>query len=405
MSSRSNRALWSIIGSGVVLAAALWRPAGAAPALTACVDKASPTASYDVAVVKAAAKAAGQSTRVSYFDGAAGDDDGFPLKRFRRLVAGRCDLVMGFPVERADPVVPAGMEHTSAYLQTGFVLAARQRQPRSVDELPAQTLVAVTYNSPSNLFFVNDKAITTVVYDTEQQSLAALIAGKVAYAVLWQPSVASYARHHGTAAPLAYRAIHRPHADWALTALYSQRAAVPVKRFERGLEKIRADGTLKALTAKAGFAASAAGGQASATHQSTTGTAAKVAKVKNRFPALYAERQADRGARLYSQHCAVCHGAQLQGVVGPTLKGTAFAEPDDGFTVGGMFTFLSTEMPAGQPGSLKKDEYAAVMAFLLRENGYRPGADELTYAKALRSSTPLVAHRPQSPRTEIALER
>lgn len=106
---------------------------------------------------------------------------------------------------------------------------------------------------------------------------------------------------------------------------------------------------------------------------------------------LFTAAQAKAGSGVYAHHCAQCHGARLQGMVGPTLKGSGFAAKSMSYTVGGMFGFMSQQMPAGEPGSLSKQQYAEVMAFILKENGYRAGGTKLTYASAKASKVPLIS--------------
>ncbi len=102
--------------------------------------------------------------------------------------------------------------------------------------------------------------------------------------------------------------------------------------------------------------------------------------------------QVAHGKSLYSSACAKCHGANLQGMAGPALSGPAFApEGHSHLTIGGIYKYMSTNMPADRPGQMKDQEYADLMAFLLYSNGYRPKAAKLTAETARTSSTPLVA--------------
>ena len=92
------------------------------------------------------------------------------------------------------------------------------------------------------------------------------------------------------------------------------------------------------------------------------------------------EAQIAEGGKLYAKHCAKCHGKAGEGtkkappVVGkdalpldprPTQKvrKTQFHTAQD------VAEFVSTKMPANKPGSLKPDEYYAILAFDLDANG------------------------------------
>ena len=74
-------------------------------------------------------------------------------------------------------------------------------------------------------------------------------------------------------------------------------------------------------------------------------------------PALYTADQASAGAGVYAQACAACHGAQLEGVAAPALKGSAFGEmaAAQGLTVDALLDVISNTMPQSDPGSLKPE--------------------------------------------------
>jgi mono/diheme cytochrome c family protein len=98
-------------------------------------------------------------------------------------------------------------------------------------------------------------------------------------------------------------------------------------------------------------------------------------------PALYTKAQAAAGAKAYAANCAVCHGAKLQGVTAPALKGKD--SPITGIrTVADVYGFASTQMPLGKPGSLSPATYAAILAYLLQQNGHPAGTRALTPSAA-----------------------
>lgn len=89
---------------------------------------------------------------------------------------------------------------------------------------------------------------------------------------------------------------------------------------------------------------------------------------------VFDEVQAEAGQAAFAQHCASCHGADLQGGFGPRLA------PLDPFQfrdapLAGLFEFMRSQMPFGAPGTLGDDVYAAVLAYVLQRNGY-PAGDE-----------------------------
>ena len=102
-------------------------------------------------------------------------------------------------------------------------------------------------------------------------------------------------------------------------------------------------------------------------------------------PALYTKAQAAAGAKAYAASCASCHGAKLQGVRAPSLKGPN--SPITGIrAVGDVYNFASTQMPLGRPGSLSATTYAAIVAFLLQQNGHPAGTRALTPSAAQHST-------------------
>jgi PQQ-dependent dehydrogenase (methanol/ethanol family) len=81
----------------------------------------------------------------------------------------------------------------------------------------------------------------------------------------------------------------------------------------------------------------------------------------------YTASQASAGATVYTQSCAQCHGANLQGQSGPPLKGRSI---DRGYpTAAKLYDFIRTQMPYNAPGSLSKTQYQEVTAYLLQQNG------------------------------------
>jgi polar amino acid transport system substrate-binding protein len=100
-------------------------------------------------------------------------------------------------------------------------------------------------------------------------------------------------------------------------------------------------------------------------------------------PAIFTNVQAQAGAKTYAAQCSKCHGAKLEGVSAPALRGSGSGL--DGDSVSEAYTFMSTQMPAGNPGSLSDSEYVNVLAFILSRNGHAPGAASLTPAAAKKS--------------------
>ncbi|HYL19372.1 MAG TPA: cytochrome c [Burkholderiales bacterium] len=95
---------------------------------------------------------------------------------------------------------------------------------------------------------------------------------------------------------------------------------------------------------------------------------------------LYSATQAARGEALYEQYCMACHGAKLQGNPAAPLAGPVFQGrwADGQHTLDDLFYIVRTQMPYSAPGSLAKQQYADVIAYVLKMNGYDEGETELT---------------------------
>ena len=94
---------------------------------------------------------------------------------------------------------------------------------------------------------------------------------------------------------------------------------------------------------------------------------------------VYTQGQAKRGEALYGQHCAKCHGAELEGVdQAPPLTGKDFDMDWVGLSMGDLFERTRVSMPADNTkGTLTKAEYADTLAFVLSKCGFPPGPAEL----------------------------
>ena len=98
-----------------------------------------------------------------------------------------------------------------------------------------------------------------------------------------------------------------------------------------------------------------------------------------REPATYTTEQADAGFAAYAQHCASCHGENLDdGPFAPPLKGNTFRVKWSPRSLEALFTVTSTTMPEDRPGALGEDTYAELLALMLQENGVEAGPTPLT---------------------------
>ena len=104
---------------------------------------------------------------------------------------------------------------------------------------------------------------------------------------------------------------------------------------------------------------------------------------------IYTSGQAGRGKAQYTEFCAGCHMPDLAGRVdpaatsrnpgssAPALRGGVFVAKWTGMSVGDLFDRIRISMPQERPGALSRRQNADILAFILQENGYASGADEL----------------------------
>ncbi len=94
----------------------------------------------------------------------------------------------------------------------------------------------------------------------------------------------------------------------------------------------------------------------------------------------YTSAQAQAGKQVFDKVCAICHGNNLQGGVGPALAGKQFLSVSQFQQIAAdyFYRFMSTHMPLNAPGSLTKTQYLDLLAYFLEANGYPSGSHELT---------------------------
>jgi cytochrome c len=120
----------------------------------------------------------------------------------------------------------------------------------------------------------------------------------------------------------------------------------------------------------------------------------------------YTAEQAERGAQVYAEHCAVCHGGRaeggqvpaqferLAGWTAPPLVGDKALprKPRQGQSLRqGLFrsaydllSFVEATMPAQEPAGLRTEQYQDVTAYILQAGGLPPDGHPLDEAQAAR---------------------
>ena len=84
---------------------------------------------------------------------------------------------------------------------------------------------------------------------------------------------------------------------------------------------------------------------------------------------VYTKPQADRGATAFDMRCLACHG--------DTKFGASVIDKWDGQHVAELFMFMSTSMPEDNPGSVRPEQYADILAYFFSSRGLPAGEAEL----------------------------
>ena len=93
---------------------------------------------------------------------------------------------------------------------------------------------------------------------------------------------------------------------------------------------------------------------------------------------VYSAEQAKRGEVIYAESCAACHGTTLDGgEMAPPLVGGPFNSNWNGLTLGDLMERTRIGMPQNNPGSLSRQQYADILAFMLATGKFPAGQVEL----------------------------
>lgn len=89
---------------------------------------------------------------------------------------------------------------------------------------------------------------------------------------------------------------------------------------------------------------------------------------------VYSKDQASRGEKTYKAKCTACHA--------PTAyTGEAFTRAWETRTAYDLFELIRTTMPNDDPGSLSREQYAEIVAYLFRLNDFPAGKRPLPTEK------------------------
>ncbi|MCC8391494.1 transporter substrate-binding domain-containing protein [Paraburkholderia sp. MMS20-SJTR3] len=415
--------------------------ASAAPDLSSvrvCTLPGSPSAELDKAVARAVLSTAGITARFAKrgIDDDGGDD-GISAHELSQSLQRDCDVIAGFPRSSVADGSDSQLLFSSGYLHSGYVtvrLRGTRAAAASVAEADGKVTIAATWSSPAQLIAVQQKDARFDLETSSELTVDALAKGRAQRAIVWYPAVVAYRRAHPQHQFDVALAVS-PYADWNLVFASGPGTQALQQRIDAALTTLRDDGRLAALTRNwmlpAGTSAGAALPASPANAANAASRHAALAVAVARSPARYLDGprapspragfmrasgtstgggfikvaassggpapsfdrdQVAHGEHLYADSCAKCHGEKLEGITAPALNGPSFAPAANShLTIGGIYQYMSTNMPADKPGKMSDEEYADLMAFLLYTNGYDTGDAKLTAQAAQTSKTPLNA--------------
>jgi len=406
-----NTRLTQIAAAGAFAAGLTLISAQAFADVRVCTMPGSPSTALDRTVARAVLKTAGipATFAANGIDGG-NDDDGISAHELTRSLGHGCDVIAGFPRSSIADASDAKLIFSQPYLQSGYVSVTLHGAAPGAPADGKET-IAATWSSPSQLIAVQQKNARFDLENTSALTVDAVAKHRAQRAIVWYPAVVAYRLAHPQA-HFNIAPVQSVYADWSLVFASAAGTEDLQTRINHALSQMSSDGRLASLTrgwtlpasvAHAGTAPMAArrphvdSGIMTAAWSSTSQAGGGFIKVSastgGATPApSFDVAQVAHGKALYQSSCAKCHGEQLEGIVGPALSGPAFAPASNShLTIGGIYQYMSTNMPADHPGKLADQDYADLLAFLLYTNGYESGSTKMTASDAVASTTPLNA--------------
>jgi len=131
------------------------------------------------------------------------------------------------------------------------------------------------------------------------------------------------------------------------------------------------------------FAAGAAGAESGVRGQAVTDTLTTQSGV-------YTDEQANRGKQAFYSVCLSCHATSEQ-------SGDSFDQHWKDHPLSDLFTYVQTQMPQNDPGSMDQNTTADVVAFLLKLNAMPAGQTELVPDTAAMSKVRITRTKGPTP--------
>lgn len=124
------------------------------------------------------------------------------------------------------------------------------------------------------------------------------------------------------------------------------------------------------------------------------GIAIGAARAEQPAEGVYTAEQAEKGKTAYQDRCATCHMPDLGGRnEWPQLAGDDFISSWKSRTTRELFEFVRDTMPPEGP-ALTPEEYLAIVAFMLQQNGAAAGTQPLSPTTAASIGSVATGKRP-----------
>jgi len=114
------------------------------------------------------------------------------------------------------------------------------------------------------------------------------------------------------------------------------------------------------------------------------------AQVRTVASGSYSSAQASRGKQIVDAQCATCHGASLEGRVGPPLTGDMFLAAWSARPLADVVEKIEKTMPPQQMGSITRAQAIDIVAYLLQSAKFAAGPTELSTAAVTQLAFPAV---------------
>ena len=103
---------------------------------------------------------------------------------------------------------------------------------------------------------------------------------------------------------------------------------------------------------------------------------------------VYSAAQATRGQQLYQKECASCHGAAMEGTIGPPMVGDGFLSNYSARPLATLVEKIQKTMPFNLPGSLSRQQSIELAAYILQSGKFPAGQAELSEAQLAQIAFP-----------------